>query len=103
MLCKTQTVSAARTGELIKVINHEQDETLAYKTKIIPIFHEDRNLPFFPSNNFDFCSALEENLTPYSTVGLRHQKLIAGFVFLEQPFAWMLPSILRWKAHKKLT
>lgn len=100
---KLKTGSAARTGELVKVINHEHDETLAYKTKFIPIFHEDRNLPSFLSNSFDFCSALEENLTPYSAVGLRHQKLIAGFAFLRQPFVWMLPSILRWKAHKKLT
>lgn len=64
---KLKTVSAARTDELIKVINHELDETLAYKTKIIPIFHEDRNSQSFLSN-FDFCSALEENLTPYFTV-----------------------------------
>lgn len=55
---KLKTGSAARTGELIKVINHENDETLAYKTKTIPIFHEDRNLPSFLSNSFDFCSAL---------------------------------------------
>lgn len=79
--CKTQTVSAARTGELKKVINHEQDETLAYKTKIIPVFHEDRNSQPFLSN-FDFCSAFEENLTPHSNVGFRHQRLIAGFAFL---------------------
>lgn len=44
------SVSAARTDKLIKVINHEQDETLAYKTKIIAIFQEDRNSQSFLSN-----------------------------------------------------
>lgn len=46
--CKTQTVSAARTGELKKVINHEQDETLAYKTKNHSHFLWGQELAIFP-------------------------------------------------------
>jgi len=59
---QNKTVPAARTGGVDKItkswiglISSLQDNNY-----IIHIFDADRNLPSFPSNNFDFCLVLEK-------------------------------------------